>query len=83
MDDGNVKGTSKLVRLRSGAGNQIMMNDDNGFIYIINANGSGWVEISPAGNIDVYGEGGINLATKGSVNIHAEKDINMHANEKY
>jgi hypothetical protein len=81
MDDGNVEGTSKLVRLRSGAGNQIMMNDDNGFIYIINANGSGWVEISPAGNIDVYGEGGINLATKGSVNIHAEKDINMHANE--
>ena len=81
MDDGNVEGTSKLVRLRSGAGNQIMMNDDNGFIYIINANGSGWVEISPEGNIDVYGESGINLATKGSVNIHAEKDINMHANE--
>ena len=81
MDDGNQEGTSKLIRLRSAAGNQIMMNDDNGFIYIINASGTGWVEITPTGNIDVYGEGGINLATKGSVNIHAEKDINMHANE--
>ena len=81
MDDGNQEGTSKLVRLRSAAGNQIMMNDDNGFIYIVNSSGTGWVEISPAGNIDVYGKGGINLATEGSVNIHAEKDINMHANQ--
>ena len=81
MDDGNQEGTSKLVRLRSAAGNQIMMNDDNGFIYIVNSSGTGWVEITPSGNIDVYGEGGINLATKGSVNIHADKDINMHANE--
>lgn len=79
MDDGSADGTNKLIRLRTAAGNQIMMNDDSGFVYVINAAGNGWLEISPSGHIDVYGESGINMATKGSINMHANENINMHA----
>ena len=80
MDDGDAGGTNRLVRIRTASGNQIMMNDDTGFIYLINSEGTGWIELSPSGQIDVYGESGINLATPGSINLHADQDINMHAN---
>lgn len=80
MDDGGEDGTNKLIRIRTSSGNQITMNDDTGMIYLINAGGTGWVEISPSGQIDVYGEKGINMATPGDINFHADNDINLHAN---
>ena len=79
MDDGDESGQSKLVRIRTAAGNQITMHDDTGMIYLINAKGTGWLELSPEGNIDIYGQAGINLASAGDVNIHADKDVNIHA----
>lgn len=79
MDDGDEAGVNKVIRLRTATGNQIMMNDDSGFVYVINSAGTGWIELSPTGHIDVYGEAGINLATKGSINMHADQNINMHA----
>lgn len=80
MDDGNAEDeTNKMIRIRTTAGNQIMMNDDSGFVYVINALGTGWIEISPKGHIEVYGKAGINMATEGSINMHADKNIRMHA----
>lgn len=79
MDDGGTDGKNKLIRIRSSTGNQITMSDDTGMIYMINAQGSGWVEISPSGHIDVYGEAGINMATKGDINFHADGNFNVHA----
>ncbi len=80
MDDGSQEGTSKLIRLRTAGGNQITMHDDTGMIYMINAQGTGWIEISPSGQIDVYGEKGINMATPGDINFHADNNISLHAN---
>jgi hypothetical protein len=81
MDDGDAEGKNKLIRIRSSSGNQITMHDESGMIYLINAQGTGWIELSPSGQIDVYGEAGINLATsKGDINLHAENNINLHAN---
>lgn len=79
MDDGDVDGNSRHIRIRSASGNQITMNDDDGFIYIINADGTSWMELSASGHLDVYAKAGINLATNGSINMHAQTDINMHA----
>lgn len=82
MDDGSEQGgENKLIRIRTTAGNQIMMNDDAGLIYIINASGTGWVEVSPSGHIDVYGAAGINMATDADINLHADKNVNIHAGE--
>jgi hypothetical protein len=81
MDDGSQEGTSKLIRLRTSGGNQITMHDDTGMIYLINAQGTGWIELSPSGQIDVFGAAGINMATNGDVNFHADKNVNIHAGE--
>ena len=79
MDDGDEDDKSKLIRIRTAAGNQITMNDDTGMIYVINSQGTGWLELSPSGHLDVYAEAGINLATKKDINLHADNDINIHA----
>ena len=81
MDDGDKDGKSKLIRIRTAGGNQITMHDDTGMIYLVNSAGTGWVELSPDGNVDVYGKAGINLASEGDVNIHADKNVNIHAKE--
>ena len=81
MDDGDEGGASKLIRLRTAGGNQITMHDDSGMIYLINAQGTGWIELSPSGQIDVYGQAGINLASEGDVNIHGSKNVSIHAGE--
>lgn len=81
MDDGDAEGKNKLIRLRTAGGNQITMHDDTGMIYLINAQGTGWIEISPSGQIDVFGAAGINMATPGEINLHADKNVNIHAGE--
>lgn len=81
MDDGGEDGKNKLIRLRTSGGNQITMHDDTGMIYLTNAGGTGWIELSPSGQIDVFGAAGINLATNGELNLHADKNVNIHAGE--
>lgn len=81
MDDGDEGGKNKLIRLRTANGSQITMHDDTGMIYMINASGTGWLEISPSGQIDVFGAAGINLATNGDINLHADKNVSIHAGE--
>lgn len=79
MDDGDEDGKSKIIRIRTSAGNQITLNDDTGMIYLINSQGTGWMELSPTGYLDVYAEAGINMATKKDINLHADNDVNIHA----
>lgn len=81
MDDGDEQGTNKMYRMRTAAGNMIMMNDDNGFVYVINAKGTAWIELSPNGFVDIYGELGISMATPGNIDMHASGNINMHAGQ--
>jgi hypothetical protein len=79
MDDGDLVGNSQLVRLRSAAGHQIMMNDSAGIIYVINAAGTAWVELTPNGSINVFSGGDISMRTQGSMNFHADDSIKFHA----
>tara|TARA_B100001057_G_scaffold308987_2_gene309058 strand:- start:7767 stop:10073 length:2307 start_codon:yes stop_codon:yes gene_type:complete len=70
---------SSGIRLRTGGGAQILMNDPEGIVYVINGPGTGWVEISKDGSINVFGEGSINMRAKGSFNLRADKDVNIEA----
>lgn len=79
MDDGDEGGKNKLIRIRSSSGNQITMHDDTGMIYLINAQGTGWIELSPSGQIDVFGAAGVNLASPGDINLHADNNVSIHA----
>jgi hypothetical protein len=82
LDDGDLTGKDKLVRIRTGAGHQITMSDDGNFLYIIHANGQTWLELGQEGTLDVYATNSVNIRTQGTINLHADKDINMFAGNK-
>jgi len=81
MDDGDLFGNSKLTRWRSAKGHQIVMHDqdDEEFIYISNARGDSWVELSPAGEVIVYSALGINMRSHGPIQIHSDNSLNINA----
>ena len=74
LDDGP-DGISGGVRLRSARGHQILMHDEGKFIYIVNQNGSAWIELDEKGNIDFY--------AAGDFSVHAQKNINFHAGDNF
>jgi len=79
MDDGDVQGGNQLFRLRSATGHQIVMNDSAGFIYIINASGTAWIEMTNTGRIDVYAKNSISFNTDVDFNINAAGNVNINS----
>lgn len=81
MDDGsNEDGDSNLMRLRTANGAQILMDDTNGFTYIINRDGTSWIEMNREGDIDVFSQKSVSINTGGDFNVRAEGEINMESN---
>lgn len=76
MDD---EPKSAAIRIRSGKGQQILLDDATGTIYAINKDGKGWIEMDFNGNINVFGEGDINLRAKKNFNLRADYSINIEA----
>ena len=81
MDDGDAQGASKNIRIRTRAGAQILMDDSNDFIFVINSQGSAWVEIDSGGNVDVFSEKNISMHSQQDFNVHAKGSINMEAEQ--
>lgn len=79
MDDGDIDGNDKLLRLRTSSGHQILMSDTDNFMYFIHANGQTWIELGSEGTVDVYASNSVNFRTQGDINLHADQDINMYA----
>lgn len=81
MDDGDLFGKNKVTRWRSAAGHQIVMHDedDQEFIYISNARGDSWVELSPAGEVLVYSALGINMRSHGPIQLHTDNTFSVNA----
>lgn len=67
------------IRLRTAGGNQILMDDTEGMIYVINRDGTAWVELAKDGSIHVFSNNHINLRAKGNFNLRADNDINIEA----
>lgn len=76
MDD--QEGTEK-IRLRTRSGSQFLLDETNGIVYIVNRDGTAWVELDEAGNIDVFGSQNITIRGEADVNIRADRDIRMEA----
>ena len=80
MDDGSAAdGTDQLIRLRTSAGHQILMNDTEQVFYIGSASGYHWMEFSNNGMINMYGYAGFNLRTVGALNLHSDTLVNIHS----
>jgi hypothetical protein len=76
MDDNPA---SSMIRFRTGRGTQFTLNDSNGTIYMINRDGTAWIELTAKGDILVYGEGSLNIRAKQNLNIRADKNVNIEA----
>jgi hypothetical protein len=79
MDDGDISNSNNLVRLKTAAGHQIMMNDSEGFIYISNATGNAWVELTKEGDVLIYGRRDLSIRTQGNLMMHSDHDISLNA----
>lgn len=79
MDDGDFYGKSQMMRFRTSAGHQILMDDSNKIFYIINSEGSCWIEMPATGQLNIFSSGGMNFRSKGDINMHSDANIKMHA----
>lgn len=70
---------NEYFRVRTRTGHQILLHNSEDLIYIGNAKGTAWVELTSNGKIDIFSEDSISIHTKNDLNIRADRDINMEA----
>jgi len=70
---------NELVRLRTRTGHQILLHNSEDLIYIGNARGTTWIELSSDGKIDIFASDSISIHTKNDMNFYADRDINLEA----
>jgi hypothetical protein len=80
-DDGGNVGIphNELFRIRTRTGHQILLHNSEDLIYIGNARGTAWIELTSNGKIDIYAADSISLHTKGDYNVTADGNINLTA----
>jgi len=70
---------NELIRLRTRTGHQILLHNSEDLIYIGNAKGTTWIELTSSGKIDIFAEDSISVHTKADLNLRADRDINLEA----
>jgi hypothetical protein len=70
---------NELVRIRTRTGHQILFHNSEDLIYIGNAKGTTWIELTSNGKIDIFAEDSISIRTKQDFNFYADRDINFEA----
>ena len=78
MDDGN--GT-EYVQLTTKSGAQIKIDETNGFVYLINRDGTAWVQMDQYGDIDIFGARNISMRAQRDINLRADRNINIEAGQ--
>jgi len=79
MDDGDENGNNELVRIRTRTGHQILLHNSQDLIYIANAAGTAWLEMTSSGKIDIYAADSVSIHSEADFNFRAERDINLEA----
>lgn len=74
---------NELIRLRTRTGHQILLHNSEDLIYIGNAKGTTWIELTSNGKIDIYAEDSVSIHTKNDLNIKADRDINLEAGRNF
>jgi GH24 family phage-related lysozyme (muramidase) len=78
MDDAE---GSEYVQLTTKSGAQININETNGFVYLINRDGTAWVQMDKDGNVDIFGAKNISMRAQQDVNIRADRNVNIEAGQ--
>jgi len=66
-------------RIRTRTGHQILLHNSEDLIYIGNANGTAWIELTSQGKIDIYASDSVSIRTEADFNFVADRDVNLHA----
>jgi hypothetical protein len=74
---------NELVRIRTRTGHQILFHNSEDLIYITNARGTSWVELTSDGKIDIYAEDSISIRTQNDLNFYADRDINIECGRNF
>ena len=74
---------NELFRIRTRTGHQILLHNSEDLIYIGNARGTSWIELTSDGKIDIYAEDSVSLHTKQDLNFYADRDINFEAGRNF
>ena len=82
------KGTPNIpygehFRIRTRTGHQILLHNSEDLIYIGNAKGTAWIELTSNGKIDIFAADSISIHTENDLNIFADRDINLEAKRNF
>ena len=88
VEDGGAGGDvtiphNELVRIRTRTGHQLLLHNSEDLIYIGNARGTAWVELTSNGKIDIYAADSISIHTENDLNLYADRDINFEAGRNF
>lgn len=72
---------NELFRIRTRTGHQILLHNTEDLIYISNAKGTSWIEMSSNGKIDIYAQDSVSIHSEQDLNFTADRDINFSAFE--
>lgn len=67
-------------RFRTRNGTQILIADE-GTIFMINNDGSCWVEMTKNGYLEGYSKKGVAISSDGDINLHTKKNVYIEAEE--
>lgn len=74
---------NELVRIRTRTGHQILLHNSEDLIYITNARGTAWIELTSDGKIDIYAKDSISVRTENDFNFHADRDFNIEVGRNF
>ena len=70
---------NEYFRVRTRTGHQLLMHNSEDLIYIGNAKGTTWIELTANGKIDIYAQDSVSIHTENDLNVFANRDINFEA----
>jgi lysozyme len=78
MDDGT---GSEHITLATKSGAQVKIDETNGFVYLINRDGTAWIQMDKDGNVDIFGAQNISMRAQRDFNIRADRNVNIEAGQ--
>lgn len=78
MDDAT---GSEHIQITTKSGAQININESSGFVYLINRDGTAWVQMDKLGNVEIFGAKNISMRAQRDFNIRADRNVNIEAGQ--
>jgi len=74
---------NELIRIRTRTGHQILLHNSEDLIYIGNARGTAWIELTSDGKIDIFAEDSISVRTAQDLNFFCDRDFNLEVGRNF